>query len=162
MLTTLKLFRLDFFQISPQQHDALCREEERKIRDAGLFDHLDFEVRSLAIKAAVQEKCSWAARRAGWVQTELRNGRFYADLHVTNEGAYRESFELGTLADNPEDLRTAFLNLPSRMAELLQATAFIDVEPYHILVERFDFKRFCNDHRLPHPEKVAERARTWN
>lgn len=161
----LPLFRLDLFRRTPQAHDALCRREERAVRDSGLFDHLGFAERREAIAAVVRERLPWAAERCGWVQTELRDGRFYADLYLQTEGKrpkYRESFLLGVIDDAPDLLREAFQNVPTLVAGAAPAGGFVDVEPYAILVERFDFRRFCGDHRTPAPAALAERARRWN
>lgn len=163
MLEPLKLFRLDFFRHSPAAHDALCRGEERKLRDGGLFDHLGFEARREAIAAAVRERLPWSA--AGWVQTEYRDGRFYADLFTQVDGkgpSYRESFDLGSLTDDPALLRESFMAVTETVRDVLPAGVFVEEEPYHVLVERFDFRRFCADHRRPAPALVAERARKWN
>lgn len=165
MLLPLKLFRLDFFGHSPDAHDAACRAEERSLRDGGLFDHLAFADRREAIAAAVRDRLPWAAARIGWSQTEFRDGRFYADLFMQLEGKrpkYRESFDLGSVNDDPTLLREAFMAVTETVREALPAGAFVDEEPYHILVERFDFRRFCTDHRRPAPATVADRARRWN
>lgn len=165
MPSTLKLFRLDFFRHSPDAHDAVCRAEERAIRESGLFDHLGFAERREAIAGAVADRLSWASTRLGWIQTEYRDGRFYADLFVQLDGGqpkYRESFDLGSIADEPALLREAFMTVTATVLDALPAGAYVDEEPYHILVERFDFRRFCSDHRRPAPAAVADRARKWN
>jgi hypothetical protein len=174
MLPTLKLFRLDLFRTSPHSYDAVCREKEREVRDSGIFDHLDFDARRAAIIEAVKLKYPWNAQLCGWIQTEFADGRFYADLFLsepTRDGSsidlkpasYRESFVIGTVEDAPEQLREMLLALPEKMAQSLPKGAYIDSEQFEILVERFDFKRFCGDHRVPlHPNAVAERARRWN
>ncbi len=166
MLPTLKLFRLDLFRTSPQIYDAVCREKERDVRDSGVFDHLEFDARRAAIIDAVRKQYSWTAQLCGWIQTEFADGRFYADLYMTDSfkpAAYRESFVIGTVDDAPDQLREMLLSLPEKMALSLPNGVYIDAEQFEILVERFDFKRFCGDHRVPvHPSAVAERARRWN
>lgn len=165
MPTTLKLFRLDFYRHSPEAHDAACQAEERLLRDSGQFDHLGFEARREAIAGAVRERLPWAAARNGWIQTEYRDGRFYADLFMQVDGArpkYRESFDLGSINDEPALLREAFMAVTATLLDALPAGAYVDEEPYHVLVERFDFRRFCSDHRRPAPAAAADRARRWN
>lgn len=165
MLLPLKLFRLEFFGHAPDAHDALCRAEERILRDSGAFDHLGFEKRREAIADAVRDRLPWAGARSGWVQTEFRDGRFYADLFVLGDAKrpkYRESFDLGSINDDAALLREAFMALSETVRPHLPAGAFLDEEPYHILVERFDFRRFCTDHRRPAPASIADRARKWN
>lgn len=173
MLPTLKLFRLNLYQVSPQAYDAACHAREQEVRNSGVFDHLDFDARRTAIIEAVRKQYSWPAQLCGWIQTEFSDGRFYADLYLSDlagenssrikVATYRESFVLGTVDDAPDQLREMLLALPEKLASSLPSGAYVDAEQFEVLVERFDFKRFCGDHRIPvHPNAVAERARRWN
>lgn len=140
-----------------------------------MFDHLDFDARRGAILDTVRKQNAWSSQLCGWIQTEFSDGRFYADLYLGDvagefsphakpaAAVYRESFVLGTVDDAPEQLREMLLALPEKLSQSLPSGAYIDAEQFEILVERFDFKRFCGDHRVPvHPTAVAERARRWN
>ena len=158
------LFSLDFFRTTPQAHDAACRSAERELRDAGIFDHLDFEERRAAVIKAVRTQLPWEAERVGRLKTEMRDGRFYADLYLRSGGAesYRESFVLGGLEDGPEELRKAFSEVVTSAANLVPDAEYFDEESYRMLLERFDFKRFCRDHRPRERATGTQRVTRWN
>ncbi len=165
----IKLFRFDCYRLDPHAHDAVCHEIERRLRDGGSFDHFGPLERQEKIAAAVRDAYSWSSERCGTVQTEFNGGRFFADVYLgpTDPSAvgapvYQESFDLGSVSDDPTALRVAFLALPERLAKMLDRSVYFDSEEYEILVERFDFQRFCSDHQIPAPELVAARSRTWN
>lgn len=164
MSTSVHLFHLDFYRVTPEQHDALCRAAERELRDEGLFDQLDFEARREAVMKIVHQRLPWGAGRVGRLQTELRDGKFYADLHVGAPAAmkYRESLSLGSVEDDTAALRKAFSAAASWAGDRVPGAVYCEEEAYRMLVERFDFTRFCQDHRLTLPTGAAQRVSRWN
>lgn len=166
MSMSVPLFHLDFYRITPEQHDALCRAAERELRDEGLFDQLDFEARREAVMKIVHARLPWSAGRVGRMQTELRDGKFYADLHVGAPGAmkYRESFALGSIDADAAALREAFYAAATWAGERVPEAAYCEEEAYRMLVERFDFLRFCRDHRTTVPAGAGATGRVsrWN
>jgi hypothetical protein len=159
MASPVALFRLDFYRHTPEQHDAACRSAERELRAGGAFDALGLVERRDAIARAVNARLPWGAGLVARLQSELRDGSYYADLLV-NTGAglqYRESAVLGTLDDKPELLRKAFANAVAWAGNLVPEAVYCDEEGYRLIVERFDFKRFAQDHRRPAAAGSASR-----
>lgn len=169
----ITLFRIDLYRVDPEHYDAACREFENRLKTRPRYAELPFAKARAVVSEAVALKYPWPAQRCGWLEVRLEADAYFADLHLGDSEAevrskpvdcgYRESLPLGGLNDAPEAIREILTRLPDKLELMVAAGVYVDREPYEILIERFDFKRFAADHRLPvHAGERADRARRWN
>ncbi len=171
---TQPLFRFDLFRVSPEKYDAHCRRIETRLKESGVYNHLDFASRQEAIVKAAQKEYPWKAQRCGWVQVELEGSSFVATLHLADDAgpsivekalptAERERYELATLTEEPEAIREALYGVAKWADRAVPASVYVDSDHYEMLVERFDLKRFRADFLLRAPgHHPVERPRYWN